>query len=57
MQLAYSPDITPADFFLFGYLKSEMARFRANSSPDILSEIRRILQEISKETLVTVYDE
>jgi hypothetical protein len=42
---------------LFGYLKGEMAGFTANSGADILSEIRRIFQKISKETLVTVYDE
>jgi hypothetical protein len=35
----------------------EMAGFTANSPADILSEIRRIFQEISKETLVAGYDE
>jgi hypothetical protein len=54
---AYFPDVALSDFFLFGYLKGEMAGFTANSHPDILSEIRRIFQEISKETLVAVYDE
>jgi hypothetical protein len=54
---AYSRDAAPSDFFLFGYLKGEMAGFTANSLSDILSEIRRIFHEISKETLVAVYDE
>jgi hypothetical protein len=36
---------------LFGYLKGEMVGFILNSPADILSEIRRIFQEISKETL------
>jgi hypothetical protein len=40
-----------------GYLKGQMAGFTANSPAHILSEIRRIYQEISKETLVAVYDE
>jgi hypothetical protein len=31
--------------------------FTANSPADILSEIRRIFQEISKETLMAAYDE
>jgi hypothetical protein len=34
-----------------------MAGFTANSPAVILSEIRRSLQEISKETLVAVYEE
>jgi hypothetical protein len=34
-----------------------MAGFTTNSPADILSEIRRIFQEISKETLLAVYDE
>jgi hypothetical protein len=42
---------------LFDYLKSEMAGFTVNSSADILSEIHRIFQEISKQTLVAVYEE
>jgi hypothetical protein len=45
------------NLFLFGCLKGEMAGFTANSPVDILSEIRRIFQKMSKETLVTVYDE
>jgi hypothetical protein len=54
---AYSPDIAPSDFFLFGHLKGEMTGFTWNSPADILSEIRRIFQEIPKESLVAVYDE
>jgi hypothetical protein len=46
--LAYSHDAAPSDFFLFSYLKGEMAGLTANSPADILSEIRRLFQEISK---------
>jgi hypothetical protein len=42
---------------VFGDLKGEMPGFTANSRADILSEINRIFQEISKETFVAVYDE
>jgi hypothetical protein len=52
-----SPDTAPNDFFSFGSLKGEVASFTANSPADILSEIHRIFQEISKATLVAVYDE
>jgi hypothetical protein len=53
----YSLDAAPSGFFLFGSQKGEMAGFTANSPTDIISETRRIFQEISKESLVVVYDE
>jgi hypothetical protein len=52
----YSHDAAPTDFFLFGYLKDGMAGFTADSSADVLSQIRRIFSEISKETSVAVYE-
>jgi hypothetical protein len=54
---AYSPGTAPSDFFLFGYMKGEMAGLTANSLANIISEIRRVFQEISKETLLAVYCE
>jgi hypothetical protein len=42
---------------LFDHLKGEMAGFTANSPANILSETRRVFQEISKKTRVAVYDE
>jgi hypothetical protein len=54
---AYSRDAAPSNFFMFGHLKGEMAGFSANSLADSLSEIRRIFQDISKESLAAVYDE
>jgi hypothetical protein len=53
----HSPDAAPNDLLLFCCLKNEMAGFTASSPIDILSEIRRIFQEISKETLLVVYGE
>jgi hypothetical protein len=54
--LAYSRDSAPSDFFLFGYLKCEIAGFTASSAEDILSEIRRIFEKIPKEILTIVYN-
>jgi hypothetical protein len=51
----YSRDAVPSDFFLFGFMKGEMAGFTAKPPADILYEIHRIFQEISKETLMPVY--
>jgi hypothetical protein len=53
---AYSPDAAPSDFFLFGHLKREMIGFRASSPEEILCEIRRIFDQIPKETLLAVYN-
>jgi hypothetical protein len=53
----YSPDDAPSNFILFGYLKGEVAGLATNSPADILYEIRRTVQEISKETVVAVYGE
>jgi hypothetical protein len=57
MYPAYSPHAAPSGLFLFGYMKDKMAGFTARSPADILSEIRWIFQETSKETLVAVHDE
>jgi hypothetical protein len=46
-----------SDFFLFGYLKGEITNFTATPPADILSDIRLIVQKISKETLLVVHDE
>jgi hypothetical protein len=54
---AYFPDPAPSDLFVFASLKGEMTGFIGNSLVDILSEIRRIFPEISKETAVAVYNE
>jgi hypothetical protein len=53
---ADSPDAASSDFFLFVYLKSEMAGIIANSSADIFSETHQIFQEISEKTLAAVTD-
>jgi hypothetical protein len=54
---AYSRDVAPTDFFLFGHLKPEITGFTASSPEDILSEIRLILAEIPQEIRVAVCSE
>jgi hypothetical protein len=54
---AYSHDAAPSDFLSFGCLKAEMAGFTANSAAGILSEIGRVFQEMSEETLMALYGE
>jgi hypothetical protein len=54
MHPAYFPAAAPSDIFLFGYLMGKMAGFTAKSPKDILSEICRIFQKISTETLMAI---
>jgi hypothetical protein len=47
---AYSPDVAPSDFFLFGCLKRGMAGFTAGSLEDILSRSTRSSQKSRKDS-------
>jgi hypothetical protein len=50
-------DGAPSDCFLSGHLYEKRASFIANSPAGILSDIRRIFQEISKKPFAAGYDE
>jgi hypothetical protein len=52
---AYSPDLAPSDFFLFGYLKEKLTSFDCGSRDDLKSAITSIFSEIDKETLIAVF--
>jgi hypothetical protein len=52
---AYSPDRTPSDFFHFGTLKTELQNYEIHSREDLILTIRAIFDEISEETLNSVY--
>jgi hypothetical protein len=51
----YSPDLAPSDFFLFGYLKGKLMKYRAEIPSETLVRIQVILAEIRGETLNTVF--
>jgi hypothetical protein len=53
--LPYSPDSAPSDFFLFGYVKQKLMRYRAETPFKLLIRIRVILAEIPRETLNAVF--
>ena len=54
---AYSPDLNPCDFFLWGYLKSKVF---SNPKPDTVEQlkrnIRREIRRINTNTLTKVLD-
>jgi histone-lysine N-methyltransferase SETMAR len=56
-QPPYSPDLAPCDFFLFGYLKSQLAGKTFFDEDDVKEEMRRIVTEIPINLLHSVMDE
>jgi hypothetical protein len=51
----YSPDLTPLDFFLFGYVKVKLIGSRAETPSELFVRIPVILAEIPRETLNAVF--
>jgi hypothetical protein len=54
-QPAYSPDLAPSDFFLFGYLKLKLQGRTVQSRQGLILAIREVMGEISREKLISVY--
>jgi hypothetical protein len=55
LQLPYSPDLAPSDFFLFGSLKRKLMGYRAESESELLVSIGVILAEIPRDVLDAVF--
>jgi histone-lysine N-methyltransferase SETMAR len=53
--LPYSPDIAPSDFFLFDDLKHELRDSRFQTGEELRAEIRKLVDEISPETLLDFF--
>lgn len=52
---ARSPDLTPCDFFLWGYLKDQVFRELPQNIPDLKTKIRHAVESITEETLQKVF--
>jgi histone-lysine N-methyltransferase SETMAR len=52
----YSPDLSPCDFFLFGYLKGELAKRDYATPEDLLFEVRCVAAGISSELCRRVFE-
>jgi hypothetical protein len=52
---AYSPDLAPSDFFLFGTVKTQLQNDKIQSRKDLILTIRAIFDEIPKDPLNYVY--
>jgi hypothetical protein len=56
-QPAYSPGLTPSDFFLFGYLKQKLQGVHIPDRERLKSEIIRIFGEIGPEVLTSLFED
>jgi histone-lysine N-methyltransferase SETMAR len=56
-QPPYSPDLSPSDFFLFGYVKSQLRGKKCKDSETLLTEIRGIVSSIPVRKRVEVFEE
>ena len=52
---AYSPDLAPCDFFLFGHVKKLLQGQSFQTRDELFSEITQILNEIPQETLKNAF--
>ena len=48
---AYSPDLSPPDYFLWGYLKDRVYKNNPRTIKDLKNNIRKEIRQISPETL------
>lgn len=51
-----SPDLTPLDFFLWGYIKTKVYKTKVNDTDDLKDRIEKEIQVINKQTLHSVFD-
>ena len=56
-QPPYSPDVSPNDFFLYGYIKEKLKGSHFTSREDLISAIVDIIQKIDKSVWISVYKE
>jgi hypothetical protein len=52
---AYSPDLAPSDFFLFGYIKEKLTDCNCSTREELIGAIIQIFNEIGQEVLLSVF--
>jgi hypothetical protein len=55
--LAYSPDLIPSYFFLFGYIKQKIIGQEFLSADDLLDTIKEAFDRLSRPVLENAFDE
>jgi hypothetical protein len=54
--LAYRPDITPTDFFMFGYIQSKLTEHDISDRQSLTNVIARIFDVIGQDIATTVFE-
>jgi histone-lysine N-methyltransferase SETMAR len=52
---AYSPDLSPCDFFLFGYLKEKLIDKQYTTPEELFAEVTTIISEIPRDLFSRVF--
>jgi hypothetical protein len=53
---AYSRDLAPSDFFLFGHIKEKLSDYNCEGREDILNAITEIFTGADQEVLLSVFE-
>jgi hypothetical protein len=53
---AYSPDLAPNDFFLFGYIEGKLFHYDCESRKDLMNAIAEIFNGVDQEVLLSVFE-
>ncbi len=53
----YSPDISPCDFFLYGYIKEQLKGIHHDTPEELYQSIVHIVENVPKDTWLGVYKE
>jgi hypothetical protein len=56
-QPAYSLELTPSDFFLFGYVKQKLQRVHIPDRESLKSETIRLFGDIGPDVLISVFED
>jgi histone-lysine N-methyltransferase SETMAR len=51
----FSPDLVPSDFYLFGYIKTELRASHGRTQEDLFANVDHILRGFSSDELRRVY--
>jgi hypothetical protein len=54
---AYSPDLAPCDFFLFGAMKENFSGMRFANADELFQGVEDLLRGLSADTLYTVFEQ
>ena len=54
---AYSPDLSPCDFFLFPKLKKQLLGIRLNDDSEMLTALEQIIDSLTKEDFKNYFED